>query len=262
MLLPYLRSLSWKGATGDIAPLASCIIHDLRHPLTAILAYSELLAGDNLDGVQRADFQKDIRLAVTRMNDLLSLLMEVSRGPAAPRLQNDDIAETVKRAIQTVAVRPEFRRVKIHYAHRGTTNGCFDSRLLQQVAINVVLNACEAVSPDTGRIEVRSMGRPESVEITVRDNGPGIPEPTRHTLFQPFVSYGKEGGSGLGLAIVQKILRDLGGEIYLEASGEKGTLFRMVFPYVGPHRAESITGNPAYGSMTANRREGVHLASS
>ena len=70
------------GATPDVGPLAGCIYHDLRHPLTAILAYSELLEEDNLNRLQREDYHREIRLAVNRMNDLISLLLESSRGPA------------------------------------------------------------------------------------------------------------------------------------------------------------------------------------
>ncbi|MBZ5513577.1 MAG: HAMP domain-containing histidine kinase [Acidobacteriia bacterium] len=230
-------------------PLASFIFHDLRHPLAAILAYSEFLAEDDLDGLQRADLHQEIRLAVNRMNDLISLLSELSKGPATRRLEVTDIVETIKRAIQAVAVRPEFRRIVIRYDHDGLVKGCFDPSRLQQVIINVVLNACEAVSPDTGRIDVRSLGRQDHVEISIWDNGPGIPEPVHHAVFQPYVSYGKEGGTGLGLAIVQKILHDQGGEIYLDATGEEGTLFSLVFPYVGPRPPESLTINPAHRPM-------------
>lgn len=215
-------------------PLAGFIYHDLRHPLTAILAYSELLAEHDLDGLQREDLCREIRLAVCRMNDLISLLVEFSKGTATPRLEVADIVETVNRAVHVVAVRPEFRRIVIRYDHDGLTKGYFDPRRLQQVVINVVLNACEAVALHTGRIHVRSLGRQDHVEISIWDNGPGVPESIRHAIFQPFVTCGKEGGTGLGLAIVQKILHDQGGEIYLEPARKDGTLFRLVLPFVSP----------------------------
>jgi signal transduction histidine kinase len=91
----------------------------------------------------------------------------------------------------------------------------------------------QAVPPDSRRKQVTSVRRRDGLEISIADNGPGIPEPVRHLVFQPFVSYGKDGGIGLGLAIAQKIMRDHGGEIYLETAGEEGTLFRLVLPFVG-----------------------------
>ncbi len=230
--------------------LASSVYHDLRHPLTAILAYSELLAENDLDAAQREDFRNEIRLAVRRMNDLLALLLEFAKDSQTLRPEVADIIDTVKRAIQAVAVRPEFRRIAISYRHEGLTQARVDSGRLQQVIINLVLNACEAVSPCSGRIEVRSLGRKDCVEMTVRDNGPGIPEHIRQAIFKPFVSYGKRGGTGLGLAIVQKILRDQGGDIYLETTGEEGTLFEFVLPFFGLRDSEPTNRNPASGPMT------------
>ena len=122
-----------------------------------------------------------------------------------------DITDTIGRAIRVAAVRPEFRGIVIRYDHQGLTEGWFDPKGLQQAVTNVVLNACEAVPPESGRIQVTSIGRQDGLEIRVADNGPGIPEPLRHAVLQPFVTYGKAGGTGLGLAIVQKILRATAG---------------------------------------------------
>ena len=220
------------GATQALAPLADYIFHDLRHPLTAILAYSELLEEDDLNRLQREDYHRGIRLAVNRMNDLISLLLESSRGSATLRPEVADIPDTLKRAIRVAAVRPEFRRIVIRYHHQGLNEGRFDARGLEQVVTNIVLNACEAVQPDSGRIQVTSVGRQNGVEISVADNGPGIPESLRHLIFQPFVSYGKKGGTGLGLALARKIMRDYGGDICLDSADEGGTSFRLVLPLV------------------------------
>lgn len=235
------------GATPDVGRLADFICHDLRHPLTAILAYSEFLAEDDLDRLQRKDFHQEIRLAVSLMNDLISLLLEFPKDLETFRPEAADIVDIVKRAIRVVAVRPEFRGISIRYDHEGLTEGWFDPRGLQQVVTNVVLNACEAVPPDSGRIRVTSAGRPDCLEISISDNGPGIPEPVRHAVLKPFVSYGKERGTGLGLAIVQKILRDHGGEIYLNTTGEDGTVFRLVLPFVGHSGDESLTSDAPRG---------------
>src|SRR5579863_4747466 len=121
------------GATPEVGRPAGYIYHDLRHPLTAILAYSELLEEDNLNRLQREDFHREIRLAVNRMNDLISLLLESSRGPATLRPEVADIPDTLKRAIRVAAVRPEFRRIVIRYHHQGLNEGRFDARGLQQV---------------------------------------------------------------------------------------------------------------------------------
>jgi len=220
--------VGWDAVAGS---LARFVYHDLRHPLTTILAYSEFLARDNLDGSERKDFHQEIRWAVTRMTDLISSLLEVSK---VQRPRRAEIVSTIAGGIRIVAVRPEFRQIAVRYEHAGVTEGRFDPGGLQQAITNIVLNACEAVSPTSGRVEVRSLGRENCVEVSVSDNGPGIPEAIRHVVFQPSVSYDKDGGTGLGLAIVQKILRDQGGDIYLEATGDQGTKFRLVLPFDVP----------------------------
>lgn len=227
---------------------AGLVYHDLRHPLTAILAYSEFLAEYELSKSERQGFHQEIRSAVDRMNDLLSLLLEASKGVETSRPEAADIAETVNRALQSIAARPDFGRISISYTHQGLTTGWFDSARLQQVITNLVLNACEAISPGIGRIEIGSAGQEDRLEISVSDNGPGIPESIRDVFFQPFVTHGKRGGTGLGLAIVQKILRDRGGDIHLDATSENGTRFRIVYPYHGAR------GHKAY--QTQVRSEG------
>ncbi len=236
--------LTWD-ETSDVRRLVGFLCHDLRHPLTAILAYADLLARDDLDRFEREDFHREIRLAVNLMNDSISALSDFSRDPESLRPEVADIGDTIRRAIRVVAVRPEFRKIVIRYDHQGRTVGWFDPRKLQQAIVNVVVNACEAVPPDSGKIRVTSAGRQDCLEISISDNGPGIPEPVRHAVLQPFVSYGKERGTGLGLAIVQKILRDHGGEIYIDTTGEDGTVFRFVLPSVGLSDSESLTPDPS-----------------
>jgi signal transduction histidine kinase len=108
--------------------------------------------------------------------------------------------------------------------------GWFDPAKVERVMLNLLFNACEAVSPDTGKVEVTSRVTVEGIEIRVGDNGPGIPESIRENLFQPFVSFGKEKGTGLGLTVVQKIMQDHGGEVCVERTDANGSTFKLLFP--------------------------------
>jgi len=96
----------------------------------------------------------------------------------------------------------------------------------------MLLNACEVVPPDSGKIEVSLCESAYGVEIRIADNGPGVAEPVRAKLFQPFTSYGKRNGIGLGLAICHKIFRDHGGSACLESTGAGKTVFKLVLPIV------------------------------
>ncbi len=213
-----------------IGRMASTISHDLRHPLTAILAYAEFLSEGNLSADQREDFYREIRLAVTRMTDEINQLLGFSKQREALRPSYSGIAEIVERAVQTVQILPEFQNIVITYSHEGDSSAWIDAGKIERVILNLLFNACEAVAPDSGRIEVCSRATDQGLEIEVADNGSGIPEPIRGNLFQPFVSHGKEKGTGLGLTVVQKLTRDHGGDVSVESTGPGGSVFKVFFP--------------------------------
>jgi signal transduction histidine kinase len=171
------------------------------------------------------------------MNELLSSLLDCSTGPDALRLSARNIVDTVQRAIRMTSVRPEFRLVTIKYHHQGPTVGWFDANRLERVVANLVLNACEAVSPDSGQVVITTTGDQGCLQIRVWDNGPGIPAAIQDSVFEPFVSHGKAEGIGLGLAIAKKIVEDHGGEIYLDKGNNSGTLFTITIPFRIPEQA-------------------------
>jgi signal transduction histidine kinase len=223
-----LRTLEPLSALSRMVALIS---HDLRHPLTAILANAEFLTQANISEMQRNDLYEEIRSAIDRMNELLSSLLECSTGPDALRPSARNIVDTVKRAIRMTSVRPEFRLVTIQYHHQGMTVGWFDANRLERVVANLVLNACEAVSPDSGQVVITTTGDHGCLQIGVWDNGPGVPTAIQDSVFEPFVSYGKAEGSGLGLAIAKKIVEDHGGKIHLDKGNKSGTRFTITIPF-------------------------------
>jgi signal transduction histidine kinase len=233
--LPTLEPLS------AVSRMVALVSHDLRHPLTAILANAEFLTRSDLGENERNDLYNEIRCAVDRMNELVSSLLECSKGRDKLRPGTRNIVDTVERAIRMTSVRQEFRRITIEHRHEGITVGWFDSDRLERVLANLVLNACEAVSPDAGHIVITSIGDRASLRMAIWDNGPGIPPGIQHSVFQPFVSYGKAEGSGLGLAIAKKIVQDHGGEIYLDEGNEIGTLFKMKIPFAIPEGMVAIS---------------------
>jgi len=211
--------------------MVALICHDLRLPLTAVLANAEFLTHSGITEKERNEFYQEIRWSIERMNSLVTSLFEYSKGRDTfqPAVQN--IVDTIERAIRMTRVRQEFRRITIQHRHRGLAMGWFDSNRLERAVANLVLNACEAVSADLGLIVITTTGTQACLEIGVWDNGPGIPPEIHDSVFQPFVSYGKSEGSGLGLAIVKKIVEDHAGEIYLDGGSETGTLFKITIPF-------------------------------
>ncbi len=215
-----------------IGRMASSISHDLRHPLTAIVANAEFMCEDNLSVKQKEEFYREVRLAVDRMNDLIESLLEFSRTRESLHLVHGSVEEVIERAVRLIRARPEFGSIGISVSKEGRGEGQFDAKKLQRAFENLLVNACEAVSPYSGRIDLRIRETHEGLEIRIQDNGPGIPESIRDRLFTPFVSFGKENGTGLGLTVAQKILQEHGGSIMLESTTPGCTVFRILLPLI------------------------------
>jgi len=235
-----------------LSRMVALISHDLRHPLSAILANAEFLSWADISETQRNDFYQEIRSAVEGMNELLTSLLECSTGRDTLRPAIRNIVETINRLIRRTTVRPEFRRITIQHHHEGTAVGWFDENCLERVITNLVLNACEAVSPASGQIVITTTGDRAWLQIGVWDNGPGIPPAIQTSAFEPFVSHGKAGGSGLGLAIAKKIVEDHGGEIYLDERNKTGTMFRIKIPFGIPEGA-IMPVNPTHAEHKSRR---------
>src|SRR5271169_2232815 len=211
-----------------IGVMASSISHDLRHPLTAILANAEFLSEGRLAGGVREDLYEEIRSAVNRMIDLIDSLLEFSRGRESLQLSRGTLEETIAHAIHAVRADPQFLGIRITVSGH-CSDSWFDHRRLERAFYNLLLNACEAV-PRDGQIEVEMEEADGTARILLRDNGPGIAEPICDQIFRPFVSFGKENGTGLGLTIAHKILADHGGRLQLANTSASGTTFELTLP--------------------------------
>jgi signal transduction histidine kinase len=213
-----------------IGRMASSISHDLRHSLAAVMANAEFLCESNLTPGQREDLYAEIRIAVNQMTELIESLLEFSRTRESLRPTYGDVRSAMDRAVQGVKAHPEFQPIRIRISAEGLTEGWFDFKKLERALLNLLLNACEVVPAESGKIDIELKRKGESLEIRIEDNGPGIAEPVRDRLFEPFVSYGKENGTGMGLTVVQKIVQDHGGDVAVERTSASGTIFRVTIP--------------------------------
>ena len=224
------RELLDSERLATIGRMASSISHDLRHSLAAMMANAEFLCESKLTAAEREDLYAEIRVAVDQMTDLIDSLLEFSRTRESLRPSYGDVRSAVDRAVQGVKAHPEFQRLRIRITSEGLTEGWFDFKKLERALLNLLLNACEAVAPESGKIEIGLRRVGEKLEIRIEDNGSGIAESVREKVFDPFVSHGKENGTGMGLTVVQKILQDHGGDVVVEQTSSSGTTFRISVP--------------------------------
>ncbi|MBV8051213.1 MAG: HAMP domain-containing protein [Acidobacteriaceae bacterium] len=213
-----------------IGRMASSISHDLRHSLAAVVADAEFLLESRLTTEQREELYQEVRIAVNQMTELIDSLLEFSRTRESLRLTFGNVRDSVEHVVQAIRTHRRFHPAWIEVRQQGECSGWYDSRKLERAFYNLLLNACEALPAQDGRIRIEVAQVPEGVQIRVADNGHGIPESIREKLFEPFVSVGKENGTGLGLTVVQKIVQDHGGQIVVENTSEGGTVFRVTLP--------------------------------
>lgn len=208
---------------------ASSISHDLRHSLAAVVANAEFLYEADKLKMDRDEIFDEIKIASEQMTELLDSLRELAREHRTLSLVTTSLESVVKHASDAVLARPEFRHRLICIQASSDTTGLFDSKKIERLFFNLLLNACEATS-DRGKINIEIKSSENSFEVRMADDGVGIPTAIRSTLFDPFISSGKSNGTGLGLAIVSKVVHDHYGSISVEQTGETGTVFLVRFP--------------------------------
>lgn len=219
-----------------IGTMASSISHDLRHPLTAVLANAEFLAEPDLSPRQREELYLEIRVAVHRLTDLIDSLLELSRPAAALNLAEVVIEHPVSRAVELIHAHPEFQKVSVNVTSNGAHDAMCDSKKMERVFYNLLLNSCQSVQNQGGHVTVSVENGHGHLEIRVIDDGPGLDASIRDKVFQPFVSHGKENGTGLGLTIAHKIVQDHSGELQVERSVPGCTVMRITLPCSGGDR--------------------------
>jgi signal transduction histidine kinase len=222
-----------------IGTMASSISHDLRHPLTAVLANAEFLAEPDLAPRQREELYLEIRIAVHRLTDLIDSLLELSRPAESLNPTETVIEHSVSRAIELIHAHPEFQKVTVGIASGGVHPVMCDARKIERVFYNLLLNACQSVQASGGHVSVTVENGDSHLDIRVIDDGPGLDASIRERAFHPFVSHGKENGTGLGLTIAEKIVQDHSGELQVEKSMPGCTVMRITLPVAGGERRDT-----------------------
>jgi signal transduction histidine kinase len=212
-----------------IGQMASSISHDLRHYLSAVYANAEFLGYDSIGSDERLELLAEIRQGVRGMTDLIDSLLLFSRTGESLQLSYESLPFLAERAIALVHAHPDAQNVHIVHEAMPPIEGWLDARKIERAVYNLLLNACQAARLGSAAPEIRiSLGETaEQIVFLITDNGPGIPEGIRESLFQPFVSVGKPSGVGLGLTLAQKIAQEHGGGVILEESRPGRTAFQF-----------------------------------
>jgi two-component system cell cycle sensor histidine kinase PleC len=224
--------------------------HELRTPLNAILGFSEIIAQECFGpaGSPRyKEYAGDIHSSGAHLLSLINDLLDVAKieaGKMEIEPRPLEAARTFDLALKLIGAKAREKHQELTIVVDASAPPLFaDERALKQVLINLVSNAVK-FTPEGGRIQVvGSAARGGGFQISVQDNGPGIPREKLDRIFTPFSQvdnrYDRQaGGTGLGLALIRGLAELHGGRAWLESEPGKGCCAYVVLPTEAERRGD------------------------
>ena len=211
-----------------LGQIAAGIAHDVRNPLFAIR--------NNIDYLKRRGQPADrdevfceIEGGLTRIGRIVAAVTEFAR-PHPPEFGRHDVHKVIARCISLLKKQFEKKRVEVELdAPEDLPQVEMDAHRIEQVLVNLMTNAMQAVQGRQGRVRVTARSMGDSVEISVADNGKGIAPEIRGRIFDPFFTRSAN-GTGLGLSIARRIVEQHGGDLSVESVAGEGANFRFRLP--------------------------------
>ncbi|MEZ4616714.1 MAG: HAMP domain-containing sensor histidine kinase [Caldilineaceae bacterium] len=218
----------------------STVTHELRTPLTSIRAFSEILH-DNplLDAAKRTHFLEIILKESERLTRLINQVLDLAKleaGAAEWEVAAVDLAALIRTALASTSGLIQDRKIALHVTLPDHVPTVYvDQDRITQVLLNLLSNAIKFSNPDAGQITVALRQHNGHLEVSVRDNGPGLSRQEQTIIFDKFrqvtdTSAGKPQGTGLGLPISMQIISHYGGKIWVESAPGEGAVFRFTLP--------------------------------
>ena len=223
-----LRAESEKLAA--VGRLAAGVAHEINNPLTGVLTFSHLVREkEDLDEQAKEDLDLIIH-ETTRVSEIVQGLLEFARERPAVK-EPLDVNDVVRLTIQLLGNQEAFHDVTVTgELEEGLPRVDADMNQIQQVLVNLSLNACEAMH-DGGTLTISTSVQDGKVSVTVADTGCGITREHLDQIFEPFFTTKPVGkGTGLGLSVSYGIIRQHGGRLKVESEVGRGTTFTMVLP--------------------------------
>jgi signal transduction histidine kinase len=223
----------------SLGVLAGGIAHEIRNPLSSInISISSIertcggSAGLEAEKKEKVDLiLEQMKSAAAKMGLVVQRVMDYSK-PFPPRKEAVDLNKVIEEAVRLSLSTLRKREIELLKDLAPNLTMCrVDSQLIEQVLVNLITNACQAMDGAEGAklLEISSAVQDGRIVLRVSDSGPGVPPSLREKVFDPFFTTRKD-GSGIGLSFSHRIVADHGGALRVDTSRWGGAEFRIEFP--------------------------------
>lgn len=236
----YQKELIESERLAALGTMAGMLVHDFRGPMTVIRGWAETLLAGDVPPAEAAERARAIVEAVDRLERMTGETLDFARGAEKLVLRTVPLGLLVAELAAGVEQELPGLTVERDFELPAGSRGALDVDKLRRAVSNIAANARDAMG-GRGRLRLRARvetlagpdGPGEQLVLVIADEGPGVPEAIRESLFEPFVTQGKKRGTGLGLAVARRFVEDHGGRLELmpaAESGAAGARFRLALP--------------------------------
>jgi len=216
----------------SIGELAAGIAHEINNPLTGIVGFSERLLRRSVNDETREELQvihDEAKRAATVVQNLRTFARRREQ-----KKEYSNINDIVQRTLELRAYELKTSNIEVVTdLAPGLPEISVDSQQIQQVFLNIIVNAEQAMSEANrgGKLHIKTEKTRGHVRASITDDGPGVPAEQLNKIFDPFfTSRGERGGTGLGLSVCHGIVAEHRGRIYVKSKPEKGATFFVELP--------------------------------
>lgn len=214
-----------------VGTLSAGLAHEVKNPLSAVLGYAQLSKRKLTQPKALKKHLDTIEHETRRCTDIIGNLMQFSRqekGELTPTSVNDVVTKSIAIVEHQLALQKVNIESKLA---QNIPDIAGNANQLQQVLMNLMINAQQAIGDDGGTVSLETRVSDQSVEISVIDTGPGVDDDVAAKIFEPFYTTKPAGkGTGLGLSVTYGIIQDHGGDISVTRAEGGGARFVITLP--------------------------------
>jgi two-component system sensor histidine kinase HydH len=227
------REIARSQRLASVGRLAAGVAHEIRNPLSSIKGFATYFKERYPDAPQEQETANIMIAEVDRLNRVVGQLLEFARPiPVSPRPAS--LKELIANSVRLIEHQAKEKQIAVNTINSAKVDvAVIDSDRINQVLLNVYLNAIESMKPG-GKLGVALSADSEKkvIRIKVSDTGCGIPEKHLSRIFDPYFTT-KSTGTGLGLATAHNIVEAMGGSIKISSRPGNGTTFWITIPISG-----------------------------